>query len=305
MVYNVVIIGSGPAGLTAGIYAARAKLQPLIIDGPLPGGQLMTTTKVENWPGTVSIMGPDLMINMREHAQASGASFVSENVASVDFSRRPFTVVTDSKKTIQAKSIIIATGAVNKKLACKGEAEYWGNGVSTCATCDAPFYEGREVVVVGGGNTAMTEAEHLTHVAKKVTIIHILDKLSATDPIKEKVLVNPKVQIIYNTTVVEIMGDGKRVTGAMIENKKDKKRITVNAEGVFIAIGFKPNTEIFKNHIAMDQYGYITVSDHTRTNIDGVFAAGDVADYRYRQAITSSGVGCMAALDAQNFLAGK
>jgi thioredoxin reductase (NADPH) len=305
MVYNVVIIGSGPAGLTAGIYTARAKLKPLIIDGPLPGGQLMTTTKVENWPGTVSIMGPDLMMNMREHAQTCGASFLSENVTSVDFSKRPFTVVTDSKKIIQAQSIIVATGAVNKRLNCKLEAEYWGKGVSTCATCDAPLYEGKEVIIVGGGNTAVTEAEHLMHIAKKITIVHIHDKLSATDPIKDKVLANPKVQVIYNATVVEIQGDGKRVTHAVIENQKDKKRTTVASDGVFIAIGFKPNTEVFKNHIAMDQYGYITVRDHTRTSVEGVFAAGDVADYRYRQAITSSGAGCMAALDVQSFLAGK
>lgn len=305
MKYNVVIIGSGPAGLTAGIYTGRAKLNPLIIDGPQPGGQLMTTTKVENWPGEVSVDGPELMINMRMQAQACGSTFLSESIVSVDFSKRPFTLVTDSGKTIQAESIIIATGAKNKLLHCPGESEYWGKGVATCATCDAPFYEGKEVIMVGGGDTAMTEAEHLLHFVKKITIVHILDKLTGKDPIKDKVLANPKAEFIYNATVAQVLGDGQRVTGAVIQNQQDKSQTTLNTDGVFIAIGFNPNTTMFKGQLDMDQYGYLLVKNHTRTNIDGIFAAGDVADYRYRQAVTSAGVGCMAALDVQAFLSSK
>ena len=305
MKHKLVIIGSGPAGLTAGIYAGRAKLSPLIIDGPQPGGQLMTTTKVENWPGHVSVGGPDLMIDMRMQAQTCGAEFLSESIVKVDFSKRPFTLVTDSGKTLEAESVIISTGAVNKKLGCPGESEYWGKGLSTCATCDAPFYEGKEVVIVGGGDSAMTEAEHLLHFAKKLTVVHILDKLTGKDPIKDKVLANSKAQFIYNATVVEVVGDGQRVTSAIVENQQDKSRSTISADGVFIAIGFNPNTAIFKGQLDMDQYGYLLVKNHTRTNVEGVFAAGDVSDYRYRQAVTSAGVGCMAALDAQAFLASK
>lgn len=303
MIRNLVIVGSGPAGLTAGIYSARAKLKPLIIDGPMPGGQLMTTTKVENWPGEVSIDGPELMIKMREHAQAYGSEFLSESLVSVDFSKRPFKLVTDANRTIEAKAIIIATGAVNKKLSCNGEGEYWGKGVSVCATCDAPFYADKEVVIVGGGNTAVTEAEHLLHFVKKLTVVHILDQLTATDPIKDKVLTNPNARFIYNSTVVEINGDGNQVKNTIIENQKTKERTTLTADGVFIAIGFKPNTTIFKSQLEMDEFGYLVVHNHTRTSVEGIFAAGDVADYRYRQAVTSAGVGCMAALDAQFFLA--
>lgn len=304
MVRNVVIIGSGPAGLTAGIYTGRAKLSPVIIEGPQPGGQLMTTTKVENWPGEVSVDGPELMIKMREQAAICGAELVSEKVVSVDFSQRPFTITTDSGKVFKTHSVIIGTGAVNKKLHCAGEAEYWGKGVSTCATCDAPFYAHKEVVIVGGGNTAVTEAEHLLHFVKKLTIVHILDQLTANDPIKDKVLTHPNAHFVYNSTVTQITGDGQRVTGVVVENQKTKEISTIAADGMFIAIGFNPNTALFKGQLDMDQYGYLTVKNHTRTNVDGVFAAGDVADYRYRQAVTSAGVGCMAALDAQAYLAG-
>jgi len=304
MLYDVVIIGSGPAGLTAGIYMSRAKNKTLIIEGPLPGGQLMTTTKVENWPGEVSIDGPELMIKMRQQAEVCGAQLLGQSVVAVDFTRSPLRVVTDSGQTIEGKSVIVATGAASKRLGCPGESEYWAKGVSTCATCDAPFYAGKEVVIVGGGNTAMTEAEHLTHFVKKLTIVHLLDKLTANDPIKDKVLANPKVTVIYQTTVVEIKGDGARVTGVVLENQVDKTKTVLATDGVFVTIGFKPNSAVFKDHLAMDQYGYLTVTDHTRTSVKGVFAAGDVSDYRYRQAVTSAGVGCMAALDCQAFLAG-
>ena len=301
---QLAILGSGPAGLTAAIYASRAKISTVVIEGPQPGGQLMTTTDVENWPGSVSIPGPDLMINMREHAQAYGAQLLMESVVSVDFSKQPFTLVTDGGKTIVAQAVVVGTGAKNKLLGCPGEKEYWAKGVSTCATCDAPFYEGKDVFIVGGGNTAVTEAEHLTHFAKSITMVHILDKLTATDPIKDKFLASPKAHCIYETTVVEIKGDGTRVTEVVLEDQKTKVRTTQPAQGVFIAIGFNPNTQLFKGQLDMDKFGYLTVTNHTRTNIPGVFAAGDVSDYRYRQAVTSAGVGCMAALDAQAFLAG-
>jgi thioredoxin reductase (NADPH) len=300
MVHKVVIIGSGPAGLTAGIYTGRAKLAPIVIDGPLPGGQLMTTTMVENWPGEVLVGGPDLMIKMRQQAESCGVSFVSGSVIAADLSKRPFTLTTDGGKILHAETIIIASGATNKRLGCPGEDEYWGKGVSVCATCDALFYQGKEVVIVGGGNSAVTEAEHLSRIASKVTIVHVGNRMTATDPIKDKVLANKIVEVISNATVVEITGDGNRVTGAVIE--KDGKRIPLVAAGVFVAIGLRPNTTLFKDHLAIDQHGYLVVNDHTKTSIDGVFAAGDVADYRYRQAITSAGVGCMAALDAQAYL---
>jgi len=303
--YDVVILGSGPAGLTAGIYASRAKLKTLILDGPQPGGQLMTTTAVENWPGEESIQGPDLMMKMRGQAEKCGAEFLMESVIKTDLQSSEFTFETDGKKTITGKAVIIATGATAKRLGCPGESEYWAKGVSTCATCDAPFFEGKEIVIIGGGDTAMTEAEHMTHFASKITVVHILDELTGKDPIKDKVLDNPKVNFIYSSTVTEIKGDGSNVIGVVIENQKDKTTQELPAQGVFVAIGYKPNTDMFKSQLDMDDYGYLKLKDHSRTNIEGVFAAGDVADYRYRQAVTSAGVGCMAALDAQSYLSKK
>jgi len=303
MEYQLVVIGSGPAGLTAAIYASRAKLSTIVFEGTQPGGQLMTTTNVENWPGNVSIPGPDLMINMRAHAEACGAQLVMESVVEVDFSKRPFTIKTDGGREVKAQTVVVGTGATSKRLGCPGEQEYWAKGVSTCATCDGPFFEGKDIVIVGGGNTAVTEAEHLLHFAKSVTVVHILDALTANDPIKDKVLAHPKASFIYNSTVVEVRGDAARVTSVVIENQKTKERREVPTQGVFIAIGFNPNTGLFKGQLAMDAYGYLTVTGHTRTSVPGVFAAGDVSDFRYRQAITSAGVGCMAALDCQAFIA--
>ncbi len=302
MKYDVVVIGSGPAGLTAGIYAARAGLKVVVIEGPQPGGQLMTTTKVENWPGEVSIDGPELMIKMREQAAHCGAEFMSESVTSVDFSKRPFSITTESSKNLSARAVLVATGAKSKRLGCPGEDAYWAKGVSTCATCDGPFFRGKDIVIVGGGNTAMTEAEHMSHIASSVTIVHILDQLTSNDPIKDKVVASPNVSILYNSTVTEITGNEHHVTGVTITNQKNGQVIKKDVHGVFIAIGFNPNTGLFKGQLAMDQYGYLTVHDHTKTSVEGVFAAGDVSDYRYRQAVTSAGVGCMAALDIQSFL---
>lgn len=302
MNYDVAIIGAGPAGLTAGIYASRAKLKTILIEGPQPGGQLMTTTSVENWPGNISIMGPDLMINMRSQAEKCGCELVSNSVSSVDFTKKPFTLVLENGQNIQSRSVIIATGASHRKLGCVGEKEYFAKGVSVCATCDAPFFAGKDVVIVGGGDSAMTEAEHLTHLVKKLTVVHILDKLTGKDPIKDKVLANPKVEFIYNSEVKEIKGDGQKVTSVVVENKLDKSIKTVNADGVFVAIGLSPNSTIFKGQLEIDSYGYIVVKDHIKTSVEGVFVAGDVADYRYRQAVTSAGTGCMAALDCQAYL---
>lgn len=304
-IHNVIIIGSGPAGLTAGIYTGRSKLKPLIIEGNQPGGQLTTTTAVENWPSFSSVQGPELMENMRAQAITCGAQIISDNVVSVDFSGSTHKVFTESGEQYHAKAIIIATGAQSKKLGCPGEQEFWGKGVTTCATCDAPFYEGKEVVIIGGGNTAMTEAEHLTHFARKVTVIHILDKLTANDPIKDRVLAHPNVTFMYNSTVKRIVGADFRVTGVEVENQITKEVMPLACDGVFITIGLKPATDIFKGQLDIDQYGYIKLSGKTGTSKAGVFAAGDVADYKYKQAITAAGDGCMAALDCEHYLTGQ
>lgn len=303
MHYQVAIIGSGPGGLTAGIYASRANIKTCVFEGNQPGGQLTTTTAVENWPGDESIQGPDLMERMRSHTKKCGAEILQENIVNVDFSQRPFTLQTESKKSFTADAVIIATGSANKKLGCPGESEYFSKGVSTCATCDGAFYGNRNVVVVGGGNTAMTEAEHLLHFASKVTVVHILDEVTANDPIKDKVLGSEKAEFIYNSTVAEIKGDGNKVTEVVVENQKDGSKKTIPTDGVFVAIGFNPNTQLFQGKLEMDEFGYLVLDGHTKTSIDGVFAAGDVADFMYRQAITSAGMGCMAALDCQKFLA--
>ena len=302
MLYDVVVIGSGPAGLTSALYAARGKLNTLVLEGNMPGGQLTTTTTVENWPGNIAIQGQDLMANMREHAVHYGAQLITTQATAVDFSQHQYTI-TAGKKTFTTKTVIIATGSSNKKLGCPGEQEYFAKGVATCATCDAPFYRDRDVIVVGGGNTAVTEIEHLTHFAKSITVIHILDQLTATDPIKDKVLNHAKVSFIYNSTVKEIKGNGTHITSAIVENQTTKASTEVATDGLFVAIGFSPNTQLFKDQLELNEFGYLTLHGTTQTSKPGVFAAGDVSDYRYRQAIASAGAGCMAALDAQAFLA--
>lgn len=303
MVYDVAIIGSGPAGLTAGLYASRGKLKTIIIEGVLPGGQLVTTTMVENWPGNISILGPDLMEAMRAHAKHYGAQMLQDPIKDVNLSNRPFVLTTDSGKVITAHSIIIATGAHHKRLGIPGEQEYWSKGVSVCATCDAPFYNNRTAVIVGGGNTAVTEAEHLLKFVTKLTVVQISDSLSATDPIKDKVLNSNKVEFMYNSVVKEIKGDGNKTTEIIVENLKDKTNTTVTTDGVFVAIGLEPATKLFKDKIELDKFGYIVLKGQTETSVEGVFAAGDVADWKYRQAITAAGMGCMAALDAQAYVA--
>ncbi|MCK4264844.1 thioredoxin-disulfide reductase [Candidatus Babeliales bacterium] len=302
MVHKLIILGSGPAGLTAGIYAARGKLSPLIIEGNKPGGQLTTTTYVENWPGEKKILGIELMEKIKKHAEHYGTTFLSDSVIKADLSKKPYTLTTEGGKTLSAESIIIATGASHKKLKAKGEDEYWGKGVTTCATCDAPFYQDKEVVIAGGGNTAVTEAAFLTRFAKKITIIQILDKLSANDPIRDEVEKDPKIEIILNSAIKEIKGDGKKINVVVIENQKTKESKTIPTSGVFVAIGFKPNTDIFKDQLDMDEFGYLKIIDHTKTSKEGIFTAGDVSDYKYMQAVTSSGFGCMAALDCETYL---
>lgn len=308
MIEKVVILGSGPAGLTAGIYTGRAALSPLIIDGSKPGGQLTTTTAVENWPGEVSIPGPALMMNMRTHAAEYGARFLDESVTSVDLSQRPFVLTTSSSKagesSIKTQSLIIATGATAKKLCIPGEDTYWARGVSTCAVCDGTFYRDKAVVIVGGGDTAMESASFMLNFTKNITIVHILPQLTATHAMQQRVINNPNIKIIYESTVTAIVGteDPKRVTNVTIKNQKTGTESALPADGVFIAIGIIPNTSLFKGQLELTPFGYILLKEHTQTSVSGVFAAGDVADSRYRQAITSAGHGCAAAMDAERYL---
>lgn len=300
---TLIIIGGGPAALTAAIYAARANLKPLIFEGSMPGGQLMGTTAVENWPGTVSILGPDLMMNMRAHAVAMGAEIISQEVASVDLNKKPFHITTANGQEYSAKVIIVATGAKPNKLSnCPGQDEYWGKGVTTCAVCDGALYKDKKVVIVGGGDTAMEDASFMTNYTNDIIIIQNLEQLSATYAMQQRVVNNPAIKIIYSSTVTEIKGDGKKVTGIIINNLKTHEKTELTTDGVFLAIGLKPTTELFKGQLELNSYGYLKLSDGTKTSKDGVFGAGDVADARYRQAITSAGTGCMAALDAERYL---
>jgi len=301
-IHQLIIIGSGPAGLTAAIYAARSNLNPLVIDGDTPGGQLITTTLVENWPGEKSILGPALMTNMREHAKHLGTQFFSETVTKVDFSQQPFALWTNRNTQLKADAVIIATGTTPKKLECPGEAEYWGKGITTCAICDGIFYPNKKVLIVGGGDTAMEDASFLKKFTKNIIIVQILDKLTASYAMQQRVINDPDITIIYNSTVTEVRGNGKHITNVTITNQKTKKETKLTIEGVFIAIGLQPNSVPFKKQIATDEWNYITAISHTETSVEGVFVAGDVQDYRYRQAITSAGAGCMAALDAERYL---
>ncbi len=300
--YNLIIIGSGPAGLTAAIYASRAHLEPLIIEGNPPGGQLMGTTAVENWPGNKSIMGPQLIMNIREQAQHLGTRFISDKVVRVDFSQRPFVLETTKKTIFQAHAVIIATGASPNRLGCVGEDVYWGKGVTTCAVCDGAFYPNKKVVIVGGGDTAMEDASFMARYTDDITIIHILDTFTAAPAMQARVLNNPKIKIIYSSTVTEIIGNGSHVTEIIVTNQITKETSALFVDVIFLAIGQKPNTAIFKDQIALDRMGYIDVKNETETSVPGVFVAGDVSDYRYKQAITSAAKGCMAALDAYKYL---
>lgn len=299
---KLIIIGSGPAGLTAAIYSARANLNPLIIEGANPGGQLVGTSIVENWPGEKKIMGPKLMMNLKEHAASLGTTFLSESVVKVDFNKKPFTLWTDQNKALKADSIIIATGATAKRLGVPGEDTYWGKGVTTCAVCDGAFFKDKKVVVIGGGDTAMEDASFLKKFTKQITVIQLLDKLTASPAMQQRVIHDPDITILYHSTITEFQGDTNRLTKITVTNQKTKQQTTMDVDGAFLAIGMKPNTKPFQGYVEMDTWGYLSVKNHTKTSVDGIFAAGDVADFRYRQAISAAGFGCMAALDAQNYL---
>jgi thioredoxin reductase (NADPH) len=300
--HHVVIIGSGPAGLTAAIYAARANLSPLLIEGWQSGGQLTTTTDVENYPGFAKgIMGPDLMKGMRAQAERFGTEFLTGDVTAVNLAQRPFTLTIDGEQTIQTKTLIIATGASAIPIGLKSEARLTGHGVSTCATCDGFFFKGKELLVVGGGDSALEEANFLTKFATRVSVIHRRDKLRASKIMQDRAMHNEKISFIWNSVVEDILGTDV-VTGARLKNVVTGKLSEIPCAGVFVAIGHRPNTSLFAGQIDMDEKGYIRTQNGTATNIAGVFAAGDVQDSKYRQAVTAAGSGCMAAIDTERFL---
>jgi thioredoxin reductase (NADPH) len=305
--HKLIIVGSGPAGLTAALYAARANLKPVVFEGIQPGGQLTITTEVENYPGFAKgIMGPELMDVFREQAQRFGATTLFENITKVDFSSRPFKLWAD-EALYTADAVIVSTGASAKLLDLPSEKEYMGYGVSACATCDGFFFKGLEVVVVGGGDTAIEEAKFLTKFATKVTIVHRRDSLRASKIMQDKAHKNPKIAFVWNSVVDEILGrheNGKKAVTAMkLKNVKTGAVTTMRADGVFMGIGHKPNTDLFKGQLDMNSIGYLTTQPYsTKTNVPGVFAAGDVADSVYRQAVTAAGTGCMAAIDAERWL---
>ena len=304
--HKVLIIGSGPAGYTAAVYAARAMLEPGIVAGLQPGGQLTITTDVENYPGFPEIMGPELMDKFKEHALKFGTSFYEDVIIDVDFSQRPFRMTGDSGKIYTADAVVIATGAQAKWIGLPSEEKFKGFGVSACATCDGFFYRNKEVMVIGGGNTAVEEALFLTKFASRVTLVHRRDELRAEKILQNRLFDNEKVQILWDTTLEEILGteDPLGVTGARLRNVKTGETYDRDAHGIFIAIGHKPATEVFNGHVKMNAGGYIeTAPDSTATNIPGVFAAGDVSDEIYRQAVTAAGLGCMGALEAERWLA--
>jgi len=302
--YRVVIIGSGPAGLTAALYTARANFAPLVIEGVQPGGQLTITTEVENYPGfPEGIMGPELMDKFREQAERFGTTYITDEVSSVDLTQRPFTIKV-GKRTIKADSLVIATGATAKLLGLESEKLLMGHGVSACATCDGWFFRGKEIAVMGGGDSACEEANYLTKFASKVTLIHRRGELRASQIMRQRVEANPKVKFLWHHTIEDFVGTAETGLEAVrVRNVKTNEIYNLKVSGVFIAIGHKPNTELFKDALETDETGYlITDPGSTRTKIPGVFACGDVQDHIYRQAITAAGSGCMAAIDVEHFL---
>ncbi|MFO0388721.1 MAG: thioredoxin-disulfide reductase [Alphaproteobacteria bacterium] len=305
---NILIIGSGAAGCTAAIYAARAMLKPIMVRGLQPGGQLTITTDVENYPGFEhAVQGPWLMEQMEKQAAHVGTQIIDDTIASVDFSKRPFVCVGESGDTYTAHSVVIATGATARWLGTESEKKLQGLGISACATCDGFFFKNKEVVVVGGGNSAVEEALYLSNIASKVTLLHRRDSLRAEKIAQDRLFKNPKISVEWNVEVDEFLGGGEPVglVGVRLKNTKDGSMKELKCDGAFIAIGHKPNTEIFAGKVGMDAEGYVlTTPGSTKTNIPGVFAAGDVQDKIFRQAVTAAGTGCMAALEAEKYLAG-
>lgn len=300
--FDVIIIGAGPAGYTAAIYTSRAKRDTLIISGILPGGQLMLTTEVENFPGFAKgIMGPELMTTMRQQAERMGTTIIDDEVVNVDFRHKPFKILTYSEE-YEADAVIIATGATPRKIGAKGEQEFSARGVSYCATCDGPFFKNQEIVVAGGGDSAMEEAIFLTKFANKVHVIHRKDKLRASKVMQDRAFENKKIQFHWNTIIEEVKGNQK-VSQITVKDVTTNKIDTLEVGGLFVAIGHEPNTKLFQGQIDFDAQGYIALKNHTQTNVEGVFAAGDVHDHRYRQAITAAAFGCMAAIDVDKYLA--
>jgi thioredoxin reductase (NADPH) len=301
---KIVILGSGPAGLTAALYAARADLEPLLIRGDQPGGQLTITTEVENYPGFKDgIMGPDLMVEMEAQATRFGTETLEGNVSQVELSNRPFRITVD-RQDVEAETLVIATGATAMLLGIESEQRLMGHGVSACATCDGFFFKDQEIAVVGGGDTAMEEATFLTKFASRVTVVHRRDELRASKIMQDRAKANPKIDWAWNSVVTEVMDpEQSKVTGVRLQNVQTKEESVLPVTGLFIAIGHRPNTELFKGQLDMDDVGYIKVEPGTpKTSVHGVFAAGDVADPTYRQAVTAAGTGCMAAIDAERLL---
>ena len=303
---KVLIVGSGPAGYTAGVYASRAMLEPLLIQGIEPGGQLTTTTEVENWPGDKEVQGPDLMVRMKEHVESVGCEVIQDIITDLDVSVRPFLAKGDSGTTYTSDAIILATGARAKWLGLTTEEKYKGFGVSACATCDGFFYRNQEIVVVGGGNTAVEEALFLTKFASKVTLIHRRNELRSEKILQDRLFKNPKIETLWFNELVEVLGEDVPlgVTGVKVKNVKTDVITTIDCKGVFIAIGHAPANDLVKDVLETHMSGYIvTKPDSTETSIPGIFAAGDITDHIYRQAVTSAGMGCMAALEVERFLA--
>jgi thioredoxin reductase (NADPH) len=299
--FDVIIIGAGPAGYTAAIYTSRAKRDTLVISGNLPGGQLVLTTDVENYPGfSEGIMGPELMTIMRKQTERMGTTIIDDEVVNVDFRHKPFKVLTHSEE-YESDAVIIATGASPRKLGIKGEQEFSAKGVSYCATCDGPFFKNQEIIVAGGGDSAMEEAIFLTKFAKNVHVVHRRDKLRASKIMQDRALENNKIKFHWSSTIEEINGNEK-VNQITLKNLTTNERQTLEAGAVFVAIGHEPNTKLFKGQVELDQQGYIVFKNNTKTSVDGVFAAGDVHDHRYRQAVTAAGFGCMAAIDVDKYL---
>lgn len=303
---RLLIIGSGPAGYTAAVYGARAMLKPLLVQGIQPGGQLTITTEVENWPGDTEVQGPDLMVRMEAHARATGTEIISDHISSLDLSKRPFRAVGDGGTTYTADAVILATGAQAKWLGLPSEEKFKGFGVSACATCDGFFYRGQEVVVIGGGNSAVEEALFLTNFASKVTLVHRRDTLRAEKILQNRLLNHPKIETLWHHTLEEVLGTDQPlgVTGIRVSDVRDGTTREIACAGVFIAIGHAPASELVFDQLETHHGGYVvTQPDSTATSIPGVFAAGDITDHVFRQAVTSAGMGCMAALEAERFLA--